>query len=360
MMPRCSPVVCFFLALAATWSVPTTVVAGPGLPPNWVPELSFSYVDPVSGERLQCEGDCRRFEVPAGVDLEVRVRVRNVADGSTSDPVSWDLWFDQSRRPFVGEDISVCWGSEGDGLHLECWQAMLDRVDWQWWNEQVADRVCVPAKIGDCVDDTLVVPVNPGYEGSRGRGVYAFMVWVDRFAFHAESDEFDNVAGPVRVKVVQLSADETMPPHESDVPVGEKATTGAGDSLNTIISPQTPKPYGFRARTTEIEESFTLGSRIARANVPFVPAYPGVVEVEVNLVGVWEAMTLELRKISTGEILFETSGKGNLRISGRIGKADLKDDRRLEVVVRQGHGTRGLRGTIRVSYPDGGVYVRGE
>jgi hypothetical protein len=43
-----------------------------------------------------------------------------------------------------------------------------------------------------------------------------------------------------------------------------------------------------------------------------------------------------------------------------VGKAQLKDDRRFEVVVQAEHGTRGLRGTISVSYPDRAVYRRTE
>jgi hypothetical protein len=127
-----------------------------------------------------------------------------------------------------------------------------------------------------------------------------------------------------------------------------------------VFVPQTPKPFGFRVRTADIEESFALGSRVARTNVEFTSHYSGRFEIEVAQVGPWEAMTIELRKVSTGETLFETSGKGTLRIVGNLEKIHLKDDRRFEVVVRLGHGTRGLRGTIRVSYPGSGFFIRGE
>ena len=41
-----------------------------GESPNWVPEMSFSYADPVTGERVECGESCRRFTVPAGVELD--------------------------------------------------------------------------------------------------------------------------------------------------------------------------------------------------------------------------------------------------------------------------------------------------
>jgi hypothetical protein len=67
---------------------------------------------------------------------------------------------------------------------------------------------------------------------------------------------------------------------------------------------------------------------------------------------------LKVRKVSTGEILAEISGKGRLLLEGMIEKAHLKDDRQFEVVVQAEHGTRGLRGTISVSYPSRAVYRR--
>jgi hypothetical protein len=341
---------CAAFAAAALCLFSSPVGAGPESPPNWVPELSFSYIDPASGERRQCGGDCRRFEVPPGVDLEVRVQVRDARGDRSGDPVSWDLWFDEPRRPFAGVHLADCISSDDGSVDEECWLAMLDRLDWRMWHEKTADRVCVPAEPGDCTDETLTISMRPDFDGSRGPGVYAFMLWIDRFGVHAEVDEFDNLAGPVRVKVAQLTNDE-------DTQL-EDGTSREGSAA--VFKPQTPKPFGFRVRPAEIEEPFALGSRVARATVEFVPQHPGRVEIEVEQVGVWEAMTIELRKVSTGETLFETSGKGNLRIAGDFEKIHLKDDRRMEVAVRPGHGTRGLRGTIRVSYPGRGYYVRGE
>ena len=54
------------------------------------------------------------------------------------------------------------------------------------------------------------------------------------------------------------------------------------------------------------------------------------------------------------------AGKGRLRLGVNVDKVHLIDDRLFEVVVRQGQGTWGLRGTIRVRYPNRGVYIRNE
>ena len=350
-MPRPVPTVCFTFTVAVVCLFPQSVHAGPETPPNWVPEMGFSYVDPVSGERIRCQGDCRRFDVPAGIDLEVRVRARDLSDDPSDEPVSWELWFDEPRRPFAGLDLSVC-RSDDDGVVDEgCWLAMVDRIDWDRWREKTAERTCVPVEPGDCFDETVVVPLRSDFKGSRGRGVYAFMVWIDRFGVHAESDEFDNVAGPVRIRVAQTTSVD-------GARAGKKG--GGDDWTAAIFAPRTPKPFGFRVRKAEIEEPFAFGSRVARADLDFVVRFPGPIEIEVEQLGAWEAMTVSLRKVSTGETLFETSGKGPQRIVGDVGKIHLKDDRRLVVEVRPGHGTRGLRGTIRVSYPDRGVYIRGE
>ena len=48
-----------------------------GTPPNFVPEMVLSYVDPASGEKISCGQGCRRFEVPDGVELEVQIKVVN-------------------------------------------------------------------------------------------------------------------------------------------------------------------------------------------------------------------------------------------------------------------------------------------
>jgi hypothetical protein len=99
---------------------------------------------------------------------------------------------------------------------------------------------------------------------------------------------------------------------------------------------------------------------MGRASLEFVPSYPGAVTVDVDQVGVWEKMTVEIRKSSTGEVLAGASGKGRLRLEAEIEKPQLVDDRGFEVVVHPDRGTRGLRGTISVSYPDRAVYIRAE
>jgi hypothetical protein len=338
--------------------------AGASDPPNFVPEMTFSYVDPASGERHECGGDCRRFEVPAGVDLEIRVRIVNLGDNPSSDGLDWDLWFDQPRSPFPPEDFAACFDSE-QRLDTDCYYGMRDRVDWDWWDKQDADRVCLPDDPSDCLDETLSVPMNADFDGSRGRGVYTFLVWVDRFDTQIEIDDFDNVAGPVRVKVLPRAAIDPIKPSAPPVMIDPgtrvvaPATVGA-TSKKTVFAPTSPKSFTFRVSRAQEEKSFNLSSRVARANLEFVVSYPGVVSVEVEQDGVWEGMIVEVRKVSTGEILAEVSGKGRLRVEGGIEKVHLVDDRKFEVMVHQGQGTRGLRGTIRVRYPDRGVYIRNE
>ena len=127
-----------------------------------------------------------------------------------------------------------------------------------------------------------------------------------------------------------------------------------------VFAPSSPKPFTVRILQAHEEKAFSLNSKGGRATLEFSPSYAGAVTVEVEPVGVWEKMAVKLRKVSTGEILAEISGKGRLRLEGVIGRARIKDDRRFEVVVQAAHGTRGLRGTISVSYPDRAVYLRAE
>lgn len=363
-MLRVTAPVCAGVVLAAVFVDTCIAAVGASSPPNLVPEMTFSYVDPVSGERRECGDGCRRFEVPAGVDLEIRMRVRELGDSPGSDGVNWDLWFDQPRRPFPPDDPAVCFDDD-QRLDADCYDAMLDRVDWKWWDQQKADRVCLPEDAGDCLDETLSLPLDADFDGSRGRGVYTFMVWVDRFDTQVEINDFDNVAGPVRVKVL---------PRVAIVPVGASVPAVTIDSGGKIVepasadeqgrtvvfAPASPKPFAFRVSQAEAEKSFNLSSRIARANLEFVVPYPGHVAVEVEQDGVWEKMVVELRKVSTGEIFAEGTGKGRLRLEARVEKVRLIDDRLFEVVVRHAQGTWGLRGTMRVSYPNQGVFIRNE
>mgnify|MGYP001823795116 CR=1 FL=1 len=212
---------------------PSLAPAGASDPPNFVPEMTFSYVDPVSGERFECGSDCRRFEVPAGVDLEIRVQALNLGDNPSGDPVSWDLWFDQPLNPLPPEDLVACWESDGEGLDVSCWQAMMDRVDWDWWNKQVAERECVPEDPGDCADDTIKVPMRADFKGSRGRGVYSFLVWVDRFDTVTEIDDLDNVAGPVRVKALPTTTIGTVKPLGPPVMVNPEMQVVAPATVGT-------------------------------------------------------------------------------------------------------------------------------
>jgi len=338
------------LALLFFVTTPAPVSAADGLPPSFVPQMELSYIDPQSGELVSCGEGCRRFEVPDGVELEIRITVQNKSPVDWGEGVAWDLWFDQRRHPFPGIFLSDCHDATEDRLDVECWLALNDRVDWDAWTSLVADLVCVPEKTDECEDVTMWVPMDLEFDGSRGRGVYSFAVWIDRFGVTTEDDEFDNYRGPVRVKVV--------PRQPGELEVAAKDSRPIPEGL--VTTPSSPRPYSVRAVTAQVDKGFSLSSGVGRATLEFSPSYSGPVNVEVEQAGVWEKMTVEVRKVSTGEALAEVSGKGRLLLEGVVRKAHLKDDRRFEVVVQAEHGTRGLRGTISVSYPDRVVYRRAE
>ena len=329
---------------------PTAAPAAEGEPPSFIPQLVLSYVDPASGETLFCAEGCRRFEVPDGVELEVQVGVRNNGGDVGDEGVAWDLWFDQRRHPFPGLDLAACHDVSEDRLDFDCWRAMNDRVDWEAWADLVADVVCVPEKPGWCKDLTLRVPMDADFDGSRGRGVYSFAVWVDRFRVIGEDNEFDNFRGPVRVKVV---------PSASTVPaVGSNAAESAAEGL--VFAASSPQPYTALTFPAHAETGFTLSSQKSRGVLGFAAVYPGTVIVEVEQNGMYENMVVQIRTVLTKEVLAETTGKGRLKFTGKIGLFDLKDDRLVEVVVTPAHGTRGVRGTINVSYPARASYRRTE
>jgi hypothetical protein len=338
------------IPMALVLAISVAAEAADGAPPSFIPQLDLSYVDPISGDVVTCGQGCRRFEVPDGVELVVRAGVRNQGGDVGEEGVAWDLWYDQRNHPFPVLDITACYDAALAQLDIECWRALDDRVDWAKWNGLIADVVCVPEHAGECDDVTLRMPVDSKFEGSRGRGVYSFALWVDRFKKIAEDDEFDNFAGPVRVKVVRSTTPVSKP---------DSAAT-ASIPAHLVRAPSTPQPYTVLTFKTRSDLGFTLSSQLSRGLLEFAPLYPGGVEVEVEQNGVYESMVVEIRKSSNGEVLADATGKGRLRFTGRIGLLDLKDDRRLEVVVSPAHGTRGVRGTITVSYPARASYRRTE
>jgi len=357
--------VAFIVAVAVSAIVAGTAEATGVSPPNYVPQLELSYLDPLTGERISCGEGCRRFEAPAGVELEVRVSVRNTGGDPGGDGVSWDLWFDQRRHPFPGLDLSSCYDADQDRTDLDCWLALVERVDWDHWDALTADRVCVPSDQGACADVTLRVPMDAGFDGSRGRGVYSLAVWVDRFRVTTEENELDNFAGPVRVKVMPKAAAEPaveLAPEERSGSVQNLETRldSGPTSPAAVVANSLPRPYSVRIIPEQAEIGFNLSSQRSRGTLEFAPRYTGQITVEVLQVGAYESMVVEVRKLSTGEILAEARGKGRIQLAGEIGAAHLKDDRRFEVVVRSDQGTRGARGTITVSFPARAMYRRTE
>ncbi len=337
---------CTLLIVAA--AIPASAQTGAAA--NFVPELSLAYTDPESGERVECGEDCRRFTAPAGVELEVRVQVHDASGASGGDGVTWDLWFNQPNHPFPGFDTAACFDAGAERLDRGCWQAMLDRVDRETWDGLVPDAVCVPGRDGgSCWEATIPVVLDPDFDGARRRGVYHIAVWVNRFSAAPEGDEFDNFAGPIRVTVEPRSV-------ASNLVSAAPAVPGAGvveafPPSPAVFAPSSPRPFGLVIVPEEVETALSLTSTRAQSLVEFTPACAGEVKVEVVQTGVYENMEVQIRKVSTGQVLIEASGKGSLRLEGVIDGFDLKDDRRFEVLVIPAQGSRGIRGSVRVSYP---------
>lgn len=352
--------VMYILAAAVLAIGPGSAGASANPSPNFVPSMELSYLDPSTGERLSCGEGCRRLEVPAGVVLDVRIRIRQTGGDPGEDGVSWDLWFDQRKHPFPGLDMAPCVNAEDDQIDLECWSALVERVDWEFWNELSADRVCVPSGLNGCSDVTLRVPMDQDFEGVRGRGVYSFAVWLDRFRVMTEADEFDNFAGPVRVKVVPPVAIEKTTAPEAQVPAGSLENIGTPSNSEAVVAGASPRPYTVLIIPSRAETGFSLSSQKSRSVLDFAPRYAGEVVVEVMQSSAFENMIVELRKPSTGEIIAETRGKGRIQLAGELGAAHLKHDRLFQVVVRPDQGSRGARGTIAVSYPARALYRRTE
>ncbi|MFV2072936.1 MAG: hypothetical protein ACC742_09835 [Thermoanaerobaculales bacterium] len=346
------PAVCGLMILAGP------AIAGESAPPNFVPILSLSYVDPQSGERIACEDGCRRFSVPAGIELELKVMIENTGGAPDGDGVPWDLWLDQRKHPFPGLDIAACRDEENGPVDPGCWRALVGRVKWDSWKRLEADRVCVPETAEECEQVTVKVLMDPDFAGSRGRGVYSFAVWVDRFRVTTESDEFDNFAGPVRVKVLPPSETAIGDRPETQNPSDGTVTDGDPARVEPAAPGSSPMPYSVRILPAHAESGFTLRSQRSRATLEFSPLYAGEVTVEVQQLDGFEYLDVKVRKASTGEILAEARGRGKLVLQGAIAGAQLKDDRRFEVVVTPAEGARGSRGMIQASFPARAVYRR--
>jgi hypothetical protein len=321
-------------------SAPVTGAAENSLAPDFVPELVLAYSDPATDERVECGAGCRRMSVPDGVEVEVHVKVFNRGGLSAGDGVAWDLWLDQPLHPFPGLDLGVCFDADGR-LDRVCWESMRDRVDRELWDDEVADRVCVPTEPGACRSEIVRFTADSSFAGARRQGTYHVALWLDRFGVVAERNEFDNFAGPVRVIV-------------------EPGTGGQGapalEPSDHVVIPASPQPYAAVQMPATVERGFSLANDRARAELEFVPDVAGEVLVEVDQGGGQDTMIVTVRKALGGEVMIEGRGRVRLELKGRIGVEDLKDDRRLVVEVQGGPGTRGLRGVIRVEYPARTLY----
>ncbi len=342
------------LALSALvclcWLVPASAAEEEFVPPNYVPELSLSYLDPVSGERVWCEENCRRFEAPAGVDLEITVRTKNEGTDLDQQGVPLDLFFDQRHHPFPGLEVADCQDGSGE-IGVECWSDLVRRVDWEKWNALVADRVCVPEKPGECAEVTVRLTMDENFAGTRGRGVYSIAVWADRFQLTPERDEFDNFLGPVRVKVIPREEGSAVADAQAS---GEEAEVA--DAL--VVAPTVPMPYSFRTAPKKLEKAFNLSSPSSRAVIAFLPPFAGEVNVEVLTGRSFSKLVVQVQDFSTEKVLVETIGEGQTYLQGNLTQGDLKNDRRIVVTLKLDQGARPTRGTLTVRYPERPIYRR--
>jgi hypothetical protein len=312
--------------------------------PDFTPVVALAFTDPSTGERVECAQGCRRFSVPDGAVLEIRVRVENRGGDIGEGAVAWDLWLNEPMHPFPGLDLEPCFDS-GGRLDQDCWQSLTGRFDAAHWQQKISDRICVPVSGSSCDDVTVRVPVDAGFEGARKTGTYHVAVWVDRAGVTAERNEFNNFAGPIRVSVEsRLESAQLQPPATED-----EAHPG-------LIVPTQPQPYSVVLAPVEVEDTFYLASDRSVAEFEFAPHFPGPVSVEVDQGGVNEVMTVTVTKALTGEALIEERGRNLIRFDGRIDAESLKDDRSIMVEVRGGPAIRGLRGTIQVAYPERALY----
>lgn len=325
--------------------------------PNFVPELTLSYTDPASGQLFECGDGCRRFTVPAGTHLDVHVQIHEEGGNAGSGEATWDLWFNQPNHPFPGLGLVPCYDPSREELDRSCWLALQDQVDRESWGAAIPDVVCVPGpEEASCRDNRVEVVMDPDFEGARRPGVYHFAVWANRFSVVPESDEFDNFVGPIRVTV--------EPWGDGEKPDRVVATDSGRDddaaddreqaemvASSSIVVPSTPMPYGVAIVPEEVDTAFNVTSVRSQQLLEFAPGCAGNVSVEVIQTGTYENMVVQVRKVSTGEVLAEARGKGRLRLEGAVDNFDLRDDRAFEVVVTPGQGSRGIRGSMRVSYP---------
>jgi hypothetical protein len=347
-------IVMMFGWLVAAVAIPAFAQAG--APSNFVSELSLSYNVPGTGERVECGADCRRFDVPAGVELEIRVQVLDQGGSADGDGVTWDLWINQPTHPFPGYDAAPCRDTASGRYDRACWQTLVNGVDREEWDSFKPDAVCVPGfNNGTCRDSVVRVMMDPDFEGARRRGVYHIAVWVNRLSLVPEEDEFDNFAGPVRVTVEPrqdgTGVEPAAPAGSADAVTGAEAGAALWTDSPAVVIPLSARPYAAVVVPEELETPFTLTSPRSQGVVTFVPGHPGRINVEVTQIGMVENMVVQVRNVSTGEVVAEAQGKGRLRLDGSVDSFDLRGDRSLEVVVTPGQGSRGIRGTVRVTYP---------
>ncbi len=319
-------------------------------PPNWVPKLDLGYVAPGSSRELRCESPCRRFEVPAGATLIVRVSIDNTGGEPRVGGPPWDLWWDQRLHPFPGFDTAACFSGDPPRIDASCWSDLLQRVEWLRWRDEVPDLTCVPEVEGACREVVLRVPVGNGADAELQEGVHSLAVWVDRFGGTAEGNELDNFAGPIRLVVTA----ETNGSPEHHAVSDEAPSVVERQAEAGTVRPGTPgQPFAIAVVPATDETGFALTSDRAHASLPFVIGQPGDVSVEVSQIGGWDEISIEIRKVSNGAVLQRARGRGRVQLEGFVGKDLLRDDRGFEVLVSPDRGSRGARGTIRVQFPFG-------
>ena len=93
----------------------------------------------------------------------------------------------------------------------------------------------------------------------------------------------------------------------------------------------------------------------------FLQPYAGEVVVQTDTGGrTLDKLVIQVQSFATREVLAETEGSGRLVLRGQLTQTDLKNDRRIMVVVTLAEGARPTRGSLTVTYPAEPMFRKSE
>jgi len=172
----CIIFVCLLLCLSAgfSWKQASD-------PPDVILHVTLSYTHPQTGEKFILKTDsektnaaewpdtAKKWSIPAGVELNIKLEVWNIGDNPGGDGFDVDLWYDWNKNEYPDD-----------------------------WED--ADYVCLPDSPRDCLQFTKKITIDPDFPGKDGKGIYNIAAWVDRFDQTTEVYENNNFLGPIQIK----------------------------------------------------------------------------------------------------------------------------------------------------------------